>query len=257
MSRVLVTGASSGIGFEFCRELASRGHDIVMVARRVSVMEEQAAQLKADYGVDIRVVGANLANLDDVAHIARLLCDPQEPISLLVNNAGFATQYPFHEQPFQQESAAFNVMVRAPFTLTHAALQTMTKRGRGGIINVSSMIAGKGMATYSAHKAWLSAFSMTIHKEVRDLGVLVTCVEPGTVMTDFWGDEQDEVAKASPPGTVLTPRDVVSSAMKALNAGQPLCIPGTTYKTLNVLSRIVPRSAMAHMGTKFARRRFN
>lgn len=257
MSWILVTGASSGIGLEYCRHLAALGHDIVMVARRVTLMERHARDLHNEYGVQVEVIGANLADRADIDIVARRLQSTQKPVSLLVNNAGYAVKRPFDSNDITTEVAALNVMVTAPFVLSHAAISAMKKRGRGAIINVGSIAANKAIGTYSVHKAWLAAFSLVLCEELQKTNITVTCVEPGTVLTDFWGDAQPVIAERAKAVVVLEPKQVVKCSLKALREGKAICIPGPTYKAINAISKVMPRSLLAKTGTYLTKKRFS
>src|SRR3990172_7648625 len=134
--RALITGASSGIGEAFARQLAKRGHDLVLVARRRDRMEKLAAELSGAHGVEAEVVEADLAEDSAVATVEERL--RRGDIDLLVNDAGFATRGEFAGLPLARELEELDVNVRALMRLTHAALGPMVERGRGGVINVAS-----------------------------------------------------------------------------------------------------------------------
>ena len=178
--RALITGASSGIGEAFARQLARKGYDVVLVARRRDRMEKLAADVTADNGVAAEIVEADLALPDAVAAVeARLR---QGDISMVVNCAGFGTRGEFASLPEDRELEEIDVNVRALTRLSHAALETMVPAHRGTIINVASTGAFQPvpyMATYAATKAYVLSFSEALHEEAKPHGVTVTCVCPG------------------------------------------------------------------------------
>ena len=181
MGIALVTGATSGIGEEFCWQLAAAHHDLVLVARREEKLRKLAEDLRQIAGVKAEVIVADLGVAGDVDRVAQRLLDEQSPVGLLVNNAGFALGCSFIDNTIEAEENALDVMVRAPMVLSYAALNAMRARGRGAIINVSSVASETGAGTYSAHKAWIRAFSEGLSEELRGSGVTVTAVCPGPV----------------------------------------------------------------------------
>src|SRR5262249_13212379 len=135
VTTALVTGASAGIGEAFARELASRGRDLVLVARRADRLEAGAARLVAAHGIGVEVLAADLGTPDGIASTAARLADGARPIDLLVNNAGFGSSGSFWELPVDSEVAMIRLNVLALVQLTHAALGPMVERNSGGVIN--------------------------------------------------------------------------------------------------------------------------
>src|SRR3970282_1977193 len=222
--RALITGASAGIGEAFARQLAKRGHDLVIVARRRERMEKRAAELSEAHGVEAEVVEADLAEDGDVSAVEERLRGGD--IDLLVNDAGFATRGESARRPLARQLEELDGNVRALMRLTHAALGPMVERGRGGVINVASTGAFQPvpyMATYAATKAFVLHFSEALHEEVRGKGVTVTCLCPGAVKTDFQQvagvDERSLRAWKSAD-------DVVESALRAASARRAITVPG-------------------------------
>ena len=240
MGIALVTGATSGIGEEFCWQLAAAYHDLVLVARREDKLHKLAEDLRQIAGVNAEVIVADLGVAGDVERVAQRLLDEQSPVGLLVNNAGFALGRSFIDNAIEAEENALDVMVRAPMVLSYAALNAMRARGRGAIINVSSVASETGAGTYSAHKAWIRAFSEGLSEELRGTGVTVTAVCPGPVHTNFF-----EVAgvdmSAAPQWLWATPEQVVSEALDAMRRGQVLVTPTPIYKVAMAAMRVAPR----------------
>lgn len=185
MGRALVTGASSGLGRAFVEELAGSGHDVVLVARDRARLEALAAAVRGRFGVRAEVLVADLSVDDDVALVSRRLADEVEPVTLLVNNAGFGLGQDFVAGSLDRELFGLDVMVRAVLVLSHAAARAMRARGRGAIINVASMTSLTAQGTYSAHKAWVRTFSEGLAVELAGSGVTVTVVNPGLIRTEF------------------------------------------------------------------------
>ncbi|MQA85970.1 MAG: SDR family NAD(P)-dependent oxidoreductase [Streptosporangiales bacterium] len=235
----LVTGASSGIGEAFARELAARGAHLVIVARRTDRLERLAAELRERYRVDVEVHTVDLTEPDQRSTVEERLADPARPIELLVNNAGFGTSGSFAELPLSREEREINLNVLSLVRLTHAALPSMIERRHGGVLNVSSMagfLAAPFSATYCATKSYVTAFSESLHGEVAPQGVHVTALCPGFVRTEF------ETRAESVPGFAWVPiESVVREGLAAVSSGRTMCVPGAQYKAAAPVIRIAPR----------------
>lgn len=232
----LVTGASSGIGAAFCRALAARGSDLVVVARRTGRLEQLARELGGEYGVAVEVLTADLASTDGVAVVAARAA---AGIDLLVNNAGMATRGRFADLPVEAEVTEIGLNVLAVVRLTAAALPGMVARRHGGIVNVSS-VAGftalPGNATYAGSKAFVTSFSESLAGETRGTGVTVTVVAPGFTRTAMVGEG------SSVPGFLLLGADRVAvAALDAVERGGVLAVPGLRWKAIGVATRHLPR----------------
>ncbi|WP_216400588.1 SDR family NAD(P)-dependent oxidoreductase [Arcanobacterium phocae] len=240
MGRALITGASAGLGLAFARQLASDGHDVVLVARNRDRLAEASADIRACYGVEAEMLCADLADYEDTARVARRVADCDSPISLLVNNAGFGLGQDFVGGAMEREVDGLNVMVRAVMMLSHAAAGAMAARGRGTIINVASMTSLTVQGTYSAHKAWVRTFSEGLAVELAGTGVGVTVVNPGLIRTEF--HERSHVDSSQWPAAVFaTPEQVVRAALAAARAGRVEVTPTVLYKLASVVVRHAPR----------------
>jgi short-subunit dehydrogenase len=176
MGTALVTGATSGIGREFCWQLSNAGNDLVMVARNRGRLDALATNIRRVNGVNVEVLVADLAEPDDLAQVCRRLAvrpvetpDSEElpsSVDLLVNNAGFGFDSSFLDDDFDKQLYGLDVMVRAVMATCYYGGRQMRSAGRGGIINVSSVAADTGMGPYSAHKAWVRTFSEGLYEEL-------------------------------------------------------------------------------------------
>lgn len=241
----LVTGPTAGIGHEFARQLAARGHDLVLVARDRARLEEVAAALAGQYGVGTEVLAADLADAGQCRTVEERLADPTRPVDLLVNNAGFGLKNGFLDNDIDVEQAQQDVLVRAVLRLTHAALGGMVARGEGGVINVSSVAAFLPRGTYSAAKAWVNQFSLWAHEEYAPAGVNVMALCPGFVKTEF--HERLGVAdrsRSAPAPLWLDAEDLVREALADFDAGKTMSIPSKRYKAIVGLTRAVPRPVL-------------
>ncbi|WGX95239.1 SDR family oxidoreductase [Nocardioides sp. L-11A] len=247
MPTALVTGATAGIGLEFARQLAARGQDLVLVARDETRLASVAAQLRSSYGVGVEVLPADLTAPDALARVEARLADRGAPIDLLVNNAGFGLKERFLDNPVDVEQAQQDVLVRAVLRLSHAALGGMVERGRGGVINVSSVAAFLPRGTYSAAKAWVNSFSAWAHQEYAGRGVTVMALCPGFVRTEFHqrlGIDRD----ASAPRLLWLEADrLVRDALADFDRGRAMSIPSKRYKTIVTASRLAPRPLLQRL----------
>ncbi|PVG83504.1 short-chain dehydrogenase [Nocardioides gansuensis] len=233
----LVTGATAGIGLEFARQLAARGHDLVLVARDGPRLEAVADELRPAYGVEVQVLPADLVVPQELGRVEARLADRDRPVDLLVNNAGFGLRKRFLDNAVEDEVAMLDVLVTAVLRLSHAALGSMAERGRGGIINVSSVAAFLPRGTYSAAKSWVNSFSEWAHHEYGRRGVTVTALCPGFTRTEFHQRMDVE------PGTGPLWLDVeflVRSALRDHDKGRAFSIPGAQYKAIVALARAIP-----------------
>lgn len=254
MGTALITGASSGLGRAFAVELARRGHDLVLVARDRGRLAELAADLQQTYAVATEVLPADLAERDQTEQVADRLRDPSRPVDLLVNNAGFGLRGSFTKGDLSDEEQALDVMVRAVMVLTHAAAGAMRTRGRGGILNVSSVAGFAVMGSYSAIKSWVTVFSEALSVELAGTGVLVTAVCPGFVHTEFH-DRARMNMSALPDALWLDANQVVTGALRDLAAGRTVSVPSVTYKAVTAGLTLVPRAAVRRVSGLLAQRR--
>src|SRR6195952_5820598 len=247
MSRpvALITGPTSGLGLGFARRYALDGYDLVLVARDVDRLEQLAEELRADAGVGVEVLPADLAIASDRAKVAERL---SAGVRILVNNAGFGTSGEFWSADLDVLQSQLDVNVTAVMQLTHAALPSMLAAGAGTVINVASvagLLPGRG-STYSASKAWVISFSEGLANGLGDTGVGVHALCPGFVHTEF--HERAGIDMAGMPSFMwLEVPDVVRDTMAGVSKGQVVIVPGLQYKALTTGSRMVPRNLVRAM----------
>lgn len=248
---VLVTGASSGIGAAIARELAERGHGLVLVARRKDRLDALAQELSDEYGVRAEAVGCDLGKAASRQRLPARIESLGLDVSVLVNNAGFATNGPFHEGDPARELEQVRVLVEAPVALTSAFLPGMVRRGKGAILNVASTAGMQPLpysAGYSAAKAYVLTFSEALHQELHGSGVTVTVLAPGPVTTDFWEISGWEVAggqsfeRAVPRPAWVTAEEAASSGVKGLEAGRRVVIPGLPVRAAMLATQYLPHA---------------
>lgn len=243
MPTALVTGATAGIGLEFARQLAARGDDLVLVARDTARLEQVAADLRTAYGVSTEVLTADLVDRDQLRTVEERVASDDRPVDLLVNNAGFGLKRRFGDNDVEQEQAMLDVLVVAVMRLSHAALGAMSARGRGGIINVSSVAAFLPRGSYSAAKAWVNSFGEWAATEYRPRGVTVTTLCPGFTKTEF--HERMDVSRDSAPDFMWLDADkLVATALADFDKGKVYSIPSAQYKAIATAARLVPGSLL-------------
>lgn len=255
MSRpvVLITGPTSGLGAGFARRYAQDGHDLVLVARDVQRLDELAAELRDEAGVEVEVLPADLAVADDRARVADRLA---AGVRILVNNAGFGTSGEFWTADLGELQSQLDVNVTAVMHLTHAALPAMIAKGEGTVINVASvtgLLPGRG-STYSASKAWVISFSEGLANGLGGTGVGVHALCPGFVHTEF--HDRAGIDMAGTPSIMwLEVGDVVRDCLADVAKGQVVIVPGLQYKVLTTAGRMVPRKLVRAMTKRVGRGR--
>jgi short-subunit dehydrogenase len=224
----LITGASAGLGAEFCRQLADRCEVIIAVARR----GERLAQLQEELAgrVQLHPIEADLTTIEGVARAMEALRQ-LGPVDYLVNNAGFSTYGSFPDLAIDGQRDMVSLHIDATITLCRAAIPFMRERGGGHIINVSSVgafLPGKGLAVYGASKAFLNFFSLALQEELAGTGIEVQSLCPGYTHTEFHQQiEREGFNKARIPASMWMQTDaVVAASLAALGSHRVLIVPG-------------------------------
>jgi short-subunit dehydrogenase len=251
MTTALVTGGTSGIGAAFARALAARGDDLVLVARDAGRLAEMATRLTDAHGVEVEVMSADLGLREDVLRVAARLQSTEQPIDLLVNNAGFGLPYALINADTTPHEHAIDVMIRAVLMLGAAAGRTMKTRGRGTIINVASTAGFVTMGGYSAIKAWVTTYSEGLANELNGSGVQVTALCPGWVRTEF--HQRAEIRTSKIPDQLWLDADrVVADCLADVEHHKVISIPSKRYKALILAARLAPRSAVRAVSRKLS-----
>lgn len=254
MSTALVTGATAGIGLAFCRELAERGHDLVLVARDRARLENVSDELGSKYHVKVEILAADLSDRLQVQKVADRLSESGRPVDLLVNNAGFGLSRSFLQGDLADEERALDVLCRAVMVLSHAAALAMRERGRGAIVNVSSVAGFVAMGSYSAAKAWVTTFSEGLANELAGTGVTVTALCPGFTHTEFHERASLDMSRL-PKGMWLEADRLVRDCLDDVKAGKVISVPGPQYKLIAALTRTLPRGLVRRASGGVASRR--
>lgn len=241
----LITGASSGIGAEFARQLAAQGIHLALTARNAERLDALRGELRATYPVAVEVLVADLAREEGVAGVAAFI-RALPRLDYLINNAGFGTTAFFAGSDIERQVSMLQVHVVTPLRLCHAALPGMLAQGGGAIVNVASVSAfgpTPGSATYSASKAALVNFSRGLQSELLGTGVRVQALCPGFTRTrfhdgaDFKGYRQEKL-----PAFMWSNADtVVRDSLRALRNGGPLVVvPGWVNRLMTAFIQTPP-----------------
>ena len=256
MTTALVTGASAGIGREFARQFAFRRSDVVLVARDAPRLDELKAELERAYGIAAEVLAADLLSDDGLAAVEKRVAEVGRPVDIVVNNAAFGTFGRFADIDIEKEDQEIRLNVLALVRLTHAALVAMEARGSGAVVNVSSLAAyqpSPNSATYGATKAFVNSFTQAVHEEARSRGVNVMLVCPGYTHTEF-----HERAGLGLPGVPeflwQTPEHVVTAAIRDLDRGRAVSIPGALNRAMAALSSVTPAGITRRAAGKVVKR---
>lgn len=254
--RALVTGASAGIGEEFARQLARRGTDLVLVARRGERLAELADELGGE--VEVEVLAADLLAPSGRESVEERLRAFAGPVDLLVNNAGYGMYGPFAELDVERQTRMIELNVTALTRLAHAVAGRLRQDGAGGIINVASTAAFQPDpygAVYGATKAFVLSFSEALHEELAPAGVRVTALCPGFTATEFQHVAGVRDGAMPAPG-VMKVEPVVRAGLDAFTRGRAVCIPGVVNKLTGHGSAMSP-SVLTRRISKAAHRRFH
>ena len=244
-SWALVTGATVGIGESFARLLASKNYNIVLVARDLPRLNERATGLATIYGVQTRVIQADLSTDIGCATIEKYIAENE--IDVLINNAGFGINKAFTVSELKDEQALFDVLVRTPMRLMHVALPGMKVREKGVIVNISSVASFITGGSYSAAKSYLTVLSESLHTELAGTKIHVSALCPGFTRTEFHQRGRMSM-KGLPSFMWLNADKLVAKAWSDALKGRAISVPGWQYKVLTFVIGIAPRSLVRRLG---------
>ncbi|MFM9369377.1 SDR family NAD(P)-dependent oxidoreductase [Streptomyces sp. Da 82-17] len=253
MTTALITGSTAGIGAAFARRLAADGHNLVLVARDIARLREQATELHDRHGIEAEVLSADLATEEGIAAVEKRLGDRRDPVDLLINNAGFGNKGTYLEVPMADELTMLKVHIEAVLRLTSAAVEGMRERGRGGVVNVASVAAFVPRGTYGASKAWVVQFTQGAAKDLAGSGVRLMALCPGFVRTEF--HERAGMGTDNIPKWMWLDADkLVAAALADLARGKTLSVPDPRYKVMMGAVKVVPRNLLGGLTSKTGRK---
>ena len=240
----LITGASSGFGVDFAHELSAQGSHLVLVARRVEPMQALAGELERQHGIQVKVIGMDLARPGVGAELLARVQAEGIDIETLVNNAGYGLFGEFLEQPLQRTLDMLQLNMMSLTELTHAFGGAMARRGSGQILLVASIggyQATPSYAAYSASKSYVLLLGEALHEELRARGVRVTVLSPGITATEFL-KVSGQKATLYQRLVMMRSRPVVQIGLRALARGQASVVPGWLNAITAWSNRLTPRS---------------
>ena len=247
---VLVTGGTTGIGYEMARCLAGLGADLVVVARSAPRLAEMKKQFEREFGVIVRVIEKDLSQKGAVEEVYRDVQKSPSKIEALVNNAGFGGWGKFSETDLTTELEMIQLNVTALTHLTKLFVKDMVRAGRGRILNVASTAGfqpGPLMAVYYATKAYVLSFSEALSEELRGTGVTVTALCPGPTRTEFGKRSGMGKTHLFSGPLVMSAADVAREGVRAMEKGSALIVPGLTNKAMTFSLRLSPRSLVRRL----------
>jgi len=243
----LITGASSGIGEEFARELAKRGHNLVLLARREDKLKILKKELENHSGIEVRLIFADLAKNDFMEKVLAVTADIT--ISILINNAGYGSTGSFAENDLNFQADMVRVNCYAPVLLTHHFVNKMKTEGKGAVIFLGSVVAYQPvpmMSVYSATKVFNLLLGESLWYELKGSNIDVLVVNPGATKTEF-----QRIANIDTGPTVRTVEQVVKSTFSALGK-KPSVIDGILNKITAISGRFMPRKILISISGKIA-----
>jgi short-subunit dehydrogenase len=247
-STVLITGASSGIGADMARQLAERGYNVTLVARRRERLEELADELREAHDIHVDVETCDLGSPAARGRLIKKLQTGEREVVGVCNNAGFGNLGNFLDHDLESEGDVVKLNVEALHQITGAFLPRMVEQGAGAVLNVASTAAFQplpGFATYAASKAFVNSFSEAVHSELSGTGVSVTSLCPGFTKTEFEQAAGAEDAASKLPGfTWMESDDVARQAVEGMIAGKRTVVPGVLNKAVSTSGRYVPRTVL-------------
>lgn len=246
----LITGASSGMGKEFAKTHASKGNDLVIVARRKEKLEELKAELQKKFNVKVKIIAKDLSKPEAASEVFNEIKKEKINIEYLINNAGFGGRGKFHEREWQKDLDMINLNVVALSTLTRLFLPEMVKRNKGKILNVSStasLMPGPLQAVYYATKAYVTSFSNALAQELHDTNITVTALLPGATETEF--AQTSGMDKTRLFDSTFSAEVVAKDGYDAMEKGKLNILAGVSgsQKVMMKMAPLMPKKTMLKM----------
>jgi short-subunit dehydrogenase len=244
----LVTGATSGIGLELAKLLAKDQYNLVIVARSQEELEKTAAELNAEYNIEVISLAKDLFRKESPFEVYDEVKNRNIEVNVLVNDAGQGQYGEFTETDINRELDIIQLNIASYLVLTKCFLQEMVTRKEGKILNVSSIggeMPGPLQSVYHATKAFVTSFSEAVRNEVKDTGVTITLLEPGVTDTDFFNKANQEDARMVKEGPMADPAKVAQDGFDAMMAGKDKIISGMMNKAMVAASNVEPDTMVA------------
>lgn len=229
----LITGASSGIGATYAKQLAARGSNLILVARDAARLNHLAASLRETHGVKVNVLAADLTQTDDLAKVAHELRENRD-ITLLVNNAGMVVDGEFTDADIQPIRTMLSLNIIALTELAHSAAQGFRARGQGTIVNIASVVAlvhEVMNGAYNASKAYVLSLTRNMDRELAGSGIVLQAVLPGFTRTEIF-DRAGQSINDIPAEKMMEVEDLVAAALRGLDARELITLPSVEEMNL-------------------------
>jgi short-subunit dehydrogenase len=252
-SYALVTGGSSGIGFELAKLIAKDGYNLVIVARDEESLQQAAATIQREYGVKVIAISQDLFDPENAFEVFREIRDREIEIEILVNDAGQGQYGEFVDTDIHRELDIINLNISSLVVLTKLFLREMVTMGRGRILNLSSIASkapGPWHAVYHGTKAFVQSFTEGVRSEVKDTGVTITALLPGATATDFFNKAGMNESKIVQEGKLDDAAKVAKDGYEALMSGDDKVVSGLKNKMQVAMSNMSPDSLAAEMMKK-------
>lgn len=247
---VLITGASSGIGKALANEFAKHGHDLLLVARRETLLKENADKLKKQYGIDVRTFSIDLTENNAIEKLHAYCMENHLDIYILINNAGMGAQGKFIDIALDRQEKIIALNISSVMKMCHIFAQDMKEKRDGTITNICSTTAFMPLANeavYAASKAFILSFSQALYEEMKPFGINVCTICPGVTNTDFFkssGFESDHFKGADPDA-------FAHFAYQRIMHRKPLSIHGAGNVAISMWARLFPRSFVRKVSARF------
>lgn len=253
LTTALITGASSGIGYELSKVMAEQGHNLVLVARREDTLFHLAEYLKREHKITVTVIAADITSPGSAEHIYQRLQSEHIPVDILINNAGVGSWGSFTTQSTDEIDTMIALNIQALTRLTRLFVGDMTRRGLGKIVNIASVagfLPGPYMAVYNASKAYVVSFSEALRVELKGTGVSVTAVCPGPTSSEFHHRAGTLDIPALRRVPMLGSGQVARGTYRAMKKHRAVYIPGRTNRLLVLLLNIVPTRLVSWLAAR-------
>jgi uncharacterized protein len=245
----LITGASTGIGYELAKVAASDGFNLIIIARNQTKLERVKTQIEKEFSVKVQVIASDLGDKQSPKKIFDTVEKNGWPVEVLINNAGFANNGRFDEIDWQKEQDQIQVNVATLVEMCHLFIPKMIQNKTGKILNIASIagyLPGPFMATYYATKSFVKSFSIALNQELKDQGVSVSVLCPGPTKTEFFTR-----AKFTPEAPMMSAQKVAEIGWKGLFKNKAVIVPGVVNSILVAVVGHLPQTFLAWATTGF------
>jgi len=245
----LITGATSGIGYELAKLFAKDKYNLIIVARHQAELESKAAEFRTQYGIEVITIAKDLSKREEALALCEEIENRGLQVDVLVNNAGQGVYGLFQDNELLRELDIIDLNVASTVILAKHFVKEMIARNNGKILNLASIASetpGPWQAVYHATKAFVLSFSEALRSELKDTGITVTALQPGATDTDFFNKADMTESKAVQDKDSLSdPADVAKDGYDALMAGKDKVVSGFKNKLQTALGNITPDTALA------------